>query len=72
MELGEVGVPLDGDNDETLKLMTYDCGGQEQYTSGQAPYLNSSALYLFLINAEKIELDKNNRMHFLRFLISMQ
>ena len=31
LELGEVGVPLDGDNDETLKLMTYDCGGQCQH-----------------------------------------
>ena len=49
--LNLVSVPLDGDDDETLKLMTYDCGGQEQYTSGQAP--NSSALYLFVINAKR-------------------
>ena len=72
LELGEVSVPLDDDK-QTLKLMTYDCGGQEQYASGQAPYLNSSALYLFVIDAaEKIDPLKNNRMQFLRFMILLQ
>ena len=57
-------------------LMTYDCGGQEQYASGQAPYLNSSALYLLVIvSAGEIDTMKNpaklmNKV--LRFLIIMQ
>jgi hypothetical protein len=48
-----VRIPRKGQPD--LIIVFYDCGGQEEYASGQTPFLTRSALFLFVVNADETD-----------------
>ena len=51
-------------HDSDILASFYDCGGQEEYASGQTPFLTGSALYLLVVSAG----DADYKESYLRFM----
>ena len=65
----KVRIPREGrSNRPDILASFYDCGGQEEYASGQTPFLTGSALYLFAVSADDIE-DKESYLRFVTLLL---
>ena len=59
------------DDPPPLTLCFYDCGGQREYATGQAPFLTGSALFLLVVPADKA-VQENYEQVVGRFLVLLQ
>ena len=62
---------MDLNGDDPLTIMVYDCGGQQDYAMGQAPFLTGSSLFLLVVPEDKAE-DQYYEDVVLRFLELLQ
>ena len=70
LEKVEINAP-EGFKDDPITLMVYDCGGQQDYAVGQAPFMTKSSLYILLVAADKA-CDENYEEVLQRFLVLLQ